>query len=300
MSDPNQPYEGGAVPPQQPSPPPGGGFTPPPPGGGYPPQQPPAGPYGTPAPQPGGYVAPQQQMPPAGYAAYTPPGAPQYGQPTGQPGDVSAAFQYGWTKFQQNLGQIVIAIAVWFGAIIVLNLVGWFTAGAVAGLFDDSGGLAFIVTASFMMLFFSLANFVGSYGIIRGALAITAGRPLTTAELFDMAKFGQFVLTSLLASVIIFIGTVLCIVPGIIASFFLFLAPYYAADRGLAPLEALRASVTIMNRNLARMVVFFIGAYIAYAVGGMLCGIGLFVAMPVVMIASAYMYRTANGEMVAP
>ena len=55
-----------------------------------------------------------------------------------------------------------------------------------------------------------------------------------------------------------------------------------------------------MNRNLARMIGFFVASIIAYIIGAILCGIGLLVAIPVVIIASAYMYRTTNGEPVAP
>jgi uncharacterized membrane protein len=228
--------------------------------------------------------------------------------------DVSTAFQYGWSKFQQHFGQIAIAIAVWIGATIVFVGIAWAVTAAVAsGTTDctttsfgtefctnDAGWGSILLVSGIWSLGVFVAQFVGTYAIIRGALAITAGRPLTTSELFDMKNFVPFILVGLVVSVITAIGSFLCYIPGLIAWFFLFLAPYYAADRGMGVGEALRASVTTMNRNLARMIGFFVASIIAYIIGAILCGIGLLVAIPVVIIASAYMYRTTNGEPVAP
>jgi len=254
-------------------------------------------------------VPPPAAPAPGGYSQY---GGPQYAQP--QAGsDVSNAFQYGWTKFQQNFGQIIIAVAVWFVLLIVLQVVSWMVQSAIYGANEDCTTTSFgvryctndtswwtvmLVSGVFGLAFF-IAQYVGSYAVIRGALAITGGQPLNTAAMFNMDHFVPFLITGIVVSLITFVGMLLCFLPGIVAWFFLFMAPYYAADKGMGVGEALRASVTTMNRNLARMITFFIGSFIAYLVGALLCGVGLLVAMPVVVIASAYMYKTANGEPIA-
>ena len=226
---------------------------------------------------------------------------------------MSTAFQYGWTKFQQNIGQIAIAIGIWFVAVIVFGLIGFFVTGAISDNALDCRQTAFgeictsntsfwsvLLVSGIWTFAWTIAIFAASYFIIRGALAITAGRPLTKDELFDMSNFVPFLITSIVVAIIVSIGSFLCFIPGLIAWFFLFFAQYYAADRGMGVGEALRSSVTVINQNMARMVGFFIASIIAYAIGAILCGIGLLVAVPVIIIASAYMYRTANGELVAP
>src|SRR5689334_1621178 len=79
---------------------------PPPPGGGGYGAPPPAGP-------PGGYGAPPPAGPPGGY------GAP----PSGQPWDVGSAVSYGWSKFQANTGQMIIAsLAIFAGAVVIYGI----------------------------------------------------------------------------------------------------------------------------------------------------------------------------------
>ncbi|HKY15518.1 MAG TPA: hypothetical protein VJM33_11390, partial [Microthrixaceae bacterium] len=149
-------------------------------------------------------------------------------------------------------------------------------------------------------LFFMVALLAGSYFIIRAALALTGGRDLTTGEIFDMGHFVPFLLVSLVVAIITSIGFILCVIPGLIAWFLLFFSQYYAADRGMGVGESLSASYNIMKENIGTMVLFFLASMAAYIVGAILCGIGLLVAVPVIIIATAYMYRTMSGEPVAP
>ena len=140
----------------------------------------------------------------------------------------------------------------------------------------------------------------GNYGVIRGSLAITAGRAPTTGEMFNTANIVPFLLTSLLVGVITSIGSILCYLPGIVATFFLIFAPYYAADKGMGAVDSIKASVAAVQNNLGNMAAFFGLSILAYIAGAIVCGIGLLVAVPVIMLSSAYMYRSINGEPIAP
>lgn len=317
MSDPNDPYSGGAVPPPPPfggsavpPPPPGPGATPPPPappGGGY--QAPPP-----PAPPGGGYVPPPPAPPGGGY---TPPpgdggyGYQNYGQTPPSP-DATAAFQWGWKKFTENIGAIAIAIGVWLVSAIVLIVVGLIIQGVLISAFSETetifgeevttstpGFFMTMVISAIFGLFVWVALLVGNYGITRGALAISSGRAPTTGEMFDMRNFVPYVLTGLLVAVITTIGSILCYIPGLIAGFLLVFAPYHAADKGLGAVDACKASFETVKNNVGPMVIFYLLTIVAYIAGAILCGIGLLVAVPVVVLASTYMYRSFNGEPVA-
>lgn len=226
---------------------------------------------------------------------------------------VADAFQYGWTKFQQNFGEIIIAIVVWVVAVaiavgITIVLSGIFL-GSSAGSFDANGNYSagsslgffgFLLTWAVGILLIFAAYFIAGVAFLRVGLLTTKGDRITRSALFSTENLGPYILTVLLMVLCMAIGYMLCILPGIVVSLFLFFAPFYALDKGTSPMEAFRASITLVNRNLAKVVVLFIGAYIAIAIGNMLCFIGSVVAVPVVMIAYAYMYRQLNGEPIAP
>ena len=61
----------------------------------------------------------------------------------------------------------------------------------------------------------------------------------------------------------------------------------------------IKASVAFVNANLGTLIGFYIASAIAIFVGALLCGIGLLAAIPVVVIAQAYAYRSLQGEPVA-
>lgn len=288
-------------------PPPGGGFPPPPPPGGTPP---PAQPPGPGAPPPGGSFPPPQ--PPGEAGGFGPPPAQPYGQGSGGGSGVGDAFQYGWTKFQQNIGQMIIAILVWIGVLIAaygilwLLLLAFGAVGTTTNEFgyreaNSLGTFGFLLTAGLGSLVVLAANFIGGAALLRVGLLVTKGDEISPSKLFSTENLGPYILTSLLVAVIVFVGSlVTCGLLGIVAAFFLLFAPFYSLDRGTAPMEAIRESVTLVNRNISTVVVLFIGAFIAYLIGAALCGIGLLVAYPVILIAYGYMYRQLNGEPIAP
>jgi uncharacterized membrane protein len=225
---------------------------------------------------------------------------------------VGDAFQYGWTKFQQNIGQLIVAILVWVGVMIVAYVILWLLLlafGAVGTSTNEFGQtetnslgvFGFFLVTGLGSLVILAANFIGGAALLRVGLLTTKGEEVSPSKLFSTDNLGPYILTSLLVAVIVFVGSLItCGLLGLVAGFFLFFAPFYSLDKGTSPMEALRASVTLVNRNISTVIVLFIGALIAYLIGAALCGIGLLVAYPIILIAYGYMYRTLNGEPVAP
>ncbi len=313
---------GGAVPPdpnapqdpygQQPGayPPPGqpGGYPAPGQPGGYPPpaQQPGAYPPGQ---QPGAYPPAQPSQdaygtpgayPPPAPGAYPPP-AGGYPDPNAQSPQVGDAFSYGWRKFTQNWGVLV-------GGLVVLGI-GLTVIGAILaapfGIYANFSGDDASLNAgfSFISLIYSavivvLGVFVGA-AVIRVCLAVTRGEEISFGSFFQLPYAGKVLLTALLVGLGTGIGTILCFVPGLIFAFFAQFALYYVIDKGTEPVEALKASFALVNRNLGAVVLLYLGVLLASFVGSLLCYVGLLVTLPVAMIATAYMYRRLNGELVA-
>lgn len=290
--------EPNAFPPAGAYPPPGGqpasGSYPPP--GGYPP----AGSY----PSAGGYG-----QPPGG-GGYPPSGPAPYGPPGGQPVAVGEAFNYGWTKFTQNLGPILLAALGYVAVAIVIGLVWNLVLGAL-GLTvqtDSSGNATGLSSAGafgglFAFGLLALVNVVVGYviqaGIIRGGLEISYGRPLSVSTFFQFHDLGRVILASLLVSVLTAVGFVLCYVPGVIVGFFSQFVLLFVVDKGLGPVDAIKASFALVNRNLGTVVVFYLATILVAVIGLLVCLVGILAAFPVIVIAQVYLYRRLQGEQVA-
>lgn len=256
-----------------------------------PPPPPPPGGYGTPPPPPGG-----------GY------GGPPAGTP---PYSVGNAASYGWAKFQANAGQIVIAGLIALVAIVVFQVVGAVIRGIIVSgpectgtgaTFECTDGSGFIVSllasAVSSFLFFVVYQVIGA-GIIRGSLGITEGRPFEFTELFKTDKLGPVLVTSLISGAIIFVGTLLCFLPGIIASFLLSYALYFVIDQDMTPVQAITASVNLVKDNVGTALVWAIVAFAITLLGFVACGVGAIISIPVAFIGTAYTYKLLTGRQVA-
>jgi uncharacterized membrane protein len=265
-------------------------------------QQPPQGPPGEP-----------NYGQPAGNPYGQPPsGQPPYGGPTsGEPFSVGNAFSYGWKKFQANLGPILIAALVLLAAVVLLQIIQViFTGGSEVEFTidpdtgavetDDGGMLGGSIIAS---LFFGALSFlvqlVIQSGIVKGALDITRGKAISLGTMFQGIDFVQVVIASLILAVATTVGLVLCILPGLAVMFLTAFTLYFIIDKGMSAIDAIKASVSFVMANAGTLIVFFLACIAAYIVGALLCGVGLLVAIPVVVIAQAYAFRTLQGEQVA-
>ena len=130
------------------------------------------------------------------------------------------------------------------------------------------------------------------------AAALAPGSDAMMDEVVVAARVPR-TLAAILVGVATFVGLLLCFVPGLVVMFFTWFTLYFVVDKNMPALEAIKASVSFVNKNMGTLIGFFLAALVAYFVGALLCGIGLLVAIPVVIIAQAYTYRTLQGEEVA-
>jgi len=213
--------------------------------------------------------------------------------PAQPPADIGAAFSYAWRKFTQNAGPIIlIALAVFLG-IAVFQAISFFVQRSANGGFG-----AFFLSLIFAGLA-AIVGFVLEYGVVRAALAVVDGRPVTFAEAWNMDRFGPFVIAAILRGLIVFVGLLLCIIPGLIASFLLIFTPFFVIDKQLSPTESISASFNLVKSRAGLLVLFAIVAVVIYFAGAILCFVGLLVSIPVVLIATAYMYKRTDNQPVA-
>lgn len=242
-----------------------------------------------------------------------PPGGGYGGPPPGPRYDLGAALSYGWAKFRANVGQVLLA------ALVVL--VGLLVAGAVVGAVYgvllsgpsievdpetgrvvSEGGSGFVVTllvtALVTALFFVAAQVVLA-GFVRGVLGVTEGREFRFQEVLRTDDLGRVLVLALINAAGILVGTVLCYLPGLVYGFVSSFSLYFLIDKGLSPVDSIKASVRLVADNLGSALLWYVVGGIIASAGAFACGVGMLVTVPVVLFGTAYTYKVLTGQQVA-
>lgn len=229
--------------------------------------------------------------------------------PAGGQSDYSPveAISYGWRKFTQNVGPLLGVTAIMLIIGVTINFgVSLATSGSVLG----TSGLEPDGTLPDNYLIAQLGNLVGSFviGIIswalglalmRGSLDVVDTGRTDFSAMFTRIPWGQALLAGLLVYIATFVGTILCIIPGIIVGFLFYYSSVAVLD-GNDAIDAIKASYNFTTGHLSETILLFLLAIVLIIVGICTCGIGLFIVTPVLSIAVAYTWRVLQGRPVAP
>ncbi len=291
---PENPY-GGAPPP-----PPGGQPPPPPPGGGAPPPGQPydAPPPGQPPGQPGGYGAAPPPPPVTGAGGY----------------DAIEAIKYGWTKFTKNVGPFLIGALIVGAISVVFSILGQIIAGAIfdttpTTTVDPTTGAVEIESAGFFtgLLANSVISFVGQVittiaaaGLLKMAFDVVDGREASLGNMLEGWDKVQVIVATILVGIATFIGIILCVLPGIAVIIFSAFTTAFVVDQKLGAVDAIKASINLVKNNFGPAILWMLLAFVCAVVGAIACGVGLLVAIPVILISQAYTVRALTGGQIAP
>jgi uncharacterized membrane protein len=319
---PQAPQGGYPPPPQGGYPPPPGGYPPPP--GGYPPPQggypPPQGGYAPPPPPPGGAYPPPP--PPQGGFAPPPPGAYppagyQYGAPGGAaPFSVGDALSWAWNKFTKNPAPLIVSVLVYglivgvIASIVQFSALGLADTSVSSYSADDASfsysynvtslgpaSIAILVLGYLVLLVVAAAISSAQYV---GLLGIADGQPTTIGSFFKPRYIGPMIVLTLIVGVLVGIGYVLCVIPGLIVALFAIFAHPILVDRNLSPIDSLKASIEIVKANVGQVILVWLVAGLIGLAGALACGVGVLVSAPVASLMLVYTYRRLSGGQVAP
>jgi uncharacterized membrane protein len=231
--------------------------------------------------------------------------------------NIGDAFAWAWNKFSRNIGPLVLAALV-YGVIgvVVHGLVFVILGGATANTTADSDyGTSFAASlGAGGMLALSIVTFV--FGIfvqaafLSGALDLADGRPVTVGSFFRPRHFGNVILAGALLSVISavldlislpgFLFALLSFVAIAVFTFFALFTIAFATDRGLPPIDALKASVSTVRSHIGETLLSFVVQGVLVAVGLFACLVGVLVTGPLALLIQVYTYRRLSGGPVAP
>ncbi len=126
-------------------------------------------------------------------------------------------------------------------------------------------------------------------GIGRSALDVVDGEPVRGP--YAGWTLRTVLPTALLLGALLTVATLFLVLPGIVLAFFTRYTVLFVVDAGLDPLAAVAASVGLVARRLGSELGFVILSSLVLLLGLLACGIGLFLAVPVVLVAQALRYR---------
>lgn len=226
----------------------------------------------------------------------------QPGQP-GQPGatpDLSATltemFRWSWAAFSRNVAAFLVPGAVYGVALLVLSVgayIAWLL--VLTSSFDDTSSATLdmtplIVATSAMVVVIPICSAIGLAwlsGTARATKIIHEGGRPTIGQGFIGSR--GVVLTSLAVFVLVFLGTLLLYVPGLILSVLL-MYTIPAAMRGAPTGAAMRESYDLVRANpgISIVIMLCLGA-VSYVVG--LTVVGLVVAQAAYLLLSFAAYE---------
>lgn len=190
------------------------------------------------------------------------------------------ALQYGWNTMKANIwffvGVLVVAWALTGVPHIIANI-----------LQEQSIGLSF-----FFRIIGWVANIIVSIGMIAIALKFLDNQNPKFEDLFSFRPyFWKYLGASILTGLIIWVGLILFIIPGIYWALKFQFFGYFVVEQGRDPVEAMRMSSRITQSVKWKLFGFGLILALINTVGVICLFIGLFVTIPVTLLAYSFVYR---------
>jgi membrane-anchored glycerophosphoryl diester phosphodiesterase (GDPDase) len=183
----------------------------------------------------------------------------------------SEAIKFGWDTTTGNLGLMVMALVI-IAAIGVMPVVAsdsWVVM-VVAWVFDIVVGM----------------------GIVRMTLRFVDGGKGELADLFSaIPLIPKYLIASIVVGIGVSIGFVLLILPGIYLSVRWYMYPWVLVDKEVGPFEALRQSWEMTRGSFWNLFLLGFLLCLINILGAMALLLGLFVTIPLSVVAIGYAYR---------
>lgn len=234
--------------------------------------------------------------------AYTSPQSPpqQPGRPTAgapQPWQIGEVIGHAWNMFKSSWPTLVFT---------------QFLSGLLGGIPNYVPGIlvateAVEVNSATYWTIYSVCLLLGlvvttffTGGMIKVWCAAARGQTPQFGDMFTggsrfLPLLGALFLTLLAVG----FGYVLLIVPGIILGLGLAFAQFYVVDQNMGPIDALKASWEATKGHKGHLFLFGLVAVLIGLAGYAACCIGIFAAIPLIMVAWATIYTRVSGTAVS-
>jgi len=194
--------------------------------------------------------------------------------------EIKQALSFGWDTYRQYF--------VFFLKLLAVVLVSSLVPAWLFGKLSRGGMFLGLLMQILNVLWQSMIGM----GVLKISLKIYDQQPVDIPDLWScLPQALDYILVKFLYSMIVSIGLLLLIIPGLIWSVQFYLASFLVVDKGMRAIPALRESSTVTYGAK-----WDIGIFMSVALGinlvGLFCfGVGLFVTLPVTFLAGVHIYR---------
>lgn len=194
---------------------------------------------------------------------------------------------------------------VWSLAMLIVLACYGFVTGALLSLLgirhlEGPGGFKLFLMPGRHTLPFLVSNVVSSFflgGMIRMASNQLRGRPPQLEDLFSVTDvWFDLMLVAFLYGVVVSIGYMLCVIPGVIIAGLYMLAIPLVVQGGMPATGALIASWNALKSQWLVAALFNVFVILASFSGFFLCGVGLLFTGPLYCLAISILYRDFFGS----
>lgn len=168
------------------------------------------------------------------------------------------------------------------------------------GMLPNPGGNGVVLVVIAIILDL-LSIFIGM-GYIKSLLLIERGEKVEFREIFRHARyFWRYLIVSILYGLLVGLGLILLIVPGIYFALKYSFAPILVLDKDTKIMEAFSQSGMLTVGVKWKLLGFYIVAALVSLLGFLALGVGALIATPVVGLAAIHVYKKLlNVEVVPP
>lgn len=214
------------------------------------------------------------------------------------------SIRYGWNKAR-----------LWVWAFLPALLLQWVLDGAVTWHEEANGTRSLRLWwhnmgpqtqgIAIMAVVLSIVAYIVSMwvrmGIVHGSVQAARGENVTAGDFFiGWDNVGQFVLSTLLYSLIIGVGMILLVVPGVIWGLRYSMYGYYVVTQGAGPVEALQKSAAATDGHKGELFGLCFASAGVVILGALCLGVGLLWALPTVEIAWSAAFLELSGQQTVP
>jgi hypothetical protein len=214
--------------------------------------------------------------------------------------DIGDCLTRSWDLVKNNFWPVVgVSTLVVFLSAVVNQLFGLFTRPAVQQMVAEHrilpGGILVILGVGIVSTPFYTVLFGG---LFKYYLKLIRGEGAAVGDAFSGfgPALGQLVLLGLVQGILIDLGLLLCIIPGIYLSVSWYFAMPLVIDRNLGFWEAMELSRKVVFKHWFLIFAFLLVNGLVSVCGGIACCIGILVSMPIGFVALMYAYEDIFGQ----
>ena len=210
--------------------------------------------------------------------------------------DIGACISRGWELVKNNFWPTVgVSTLIFFIIAAFQQLCGLFTNPIVQSMIREKqispGGILIVVLVSIVS---APVYLVFMAGLMKYFLNLIRGEPATVGDAFSGfgPMIGQLIVLGLVMNVLVIVGYVLCIIPGIFLQVAWLFATPLVIDRRMKFWDAMELSRKMACKHWFIIFAFLIVYGLVVMAGLIACCIGILVTMPIGLAAWMYAYET--------